>query len=73
MLGDGERDREAGVDARDERGGVSDVIPRKLRGIVNIVQVWGTVHEFILIGYNPLLETRFRFVSMWVTKTGGVS
>jgi len=40
VLGEGERDRE-GVDARDERGGVSDVIPRKLRGIVSIIELWG--------------------------------
>jgi hypothetical protein len=46
VLGDGVRDRE-GVDARDERGGVNDVIPRKLRGIVNKVRFQGIVHGFI--------------------------
>jgi hypothetical protein len=48
VLGDGERDRE-GVDARDERGGVRDVIPRKLRGIISMVQFRGTVHDLYLI------------------------
>jgi hypothetical protein len=51
VLGDGVRDRE-GVDARDERGGVNDVIPRKLRGIVNMFRFRGIVHGFIAILYK---------------------
>jgi hypothetical protein len=50
VFGDGVRDRE-GVDAR-ERGGVNDVIPRKLRGIVNKVRFRGIVHGFIATLYK---------------------
>ena len=55
MLGDGVRDRE-GVEARDERGGVSDGIARKLRGIINIVKTWGLVRYYIVT------YTRFQFL-----------
>jgi hypothetical protein len=51
VLGDGVRDRE-GVEARDDRGGVNDVIPRKLRGIVNMVRFRGIVHGIITILYK---------------------
>ena len=58
MLGDGVRDRE-GVDARDARGGVSDVIPRKLRGMVNKVRFRGIVHGFIAILYKASSSIKY--------------
>lgn len=68
MLGDGVRDRD-GVETRDERGGVSVVIPRKLRGMVNVAERLG-VYELVTIYTISSCRQGFgswRREGLWIT------